>query len=131
MYCFELPARRDLSNCGRRTSQSPTIGRIKGFVVVIPCRMPERTGHRGCTADADELIAALERVITKKQAIKQGMMQQLLTGRTRLPGFTEMEVRPTSVLRQGWNAHRTWSSSSPELHEHRGSCVRLLHEPSF
>jgi type I restriction enzyme S subunit len=39
--------------------------------------------------DIDDLIAALERKISKKQAIKQGMMQQLLTGRTRLPGFTE------------------------------------------
>lgn len=38
--------------------------------------------------DADDLIATLERLIAKKQAIKQGMMQQLLTGRTRLPGFT-------------------------------------------
>jgi len=37
--------------------------------------------------NADNLIAELERLITKKQAIKQGMMQELLTGRTRLPGF--------------------------------------------
>jgi type I restriction enzyme S subunit len=40
-------------------------------------------------SDADQLIAILERLIAKKQAIKQGMMQQLLTGKTRLPGFTE------------------------------------------
>lgn len=33
------------------------------------------------------MIAGLERAIAKKQTIKQGMMQQLLTGRTRLPGF--------------------------------------------
>ena len=33
-----------------------------------------------CLDDADSLIAALERLIAKKQAIKQGMMQQLLTG---------------------------------------------------
>lgn len=39
--------------------------------------------------DLDSLIASLEHLISKKQAIKQGMMQQLLTGRTRLPGFTE------------------------------------------
>lgn len=39
--------------------------------------------------DAAQLIAALERIIAKKEAIKQGMMQQFLTGRTRLPGFTE------------------------------------------
>ena len=40
-------------------------------------------------SDADDLIAALERLIAKKQAIKQGMMQQLLTGQTRLPGFDD------------------------------------------
>ncbi|OLT94388.1 hypothetical protein BKG60_19110 [Mycobacterium syngnathidarum] len=39
--------------------------------------------------DADDLVATLECLIAKKQAIKQGMMQQLLTGRTRLPGFSE------------------------------------------
>lgn len=39
--------------------------------------------------DADALIAGLERMIAKKEAVKQGMMQQLLTGRTRLPGFTD------------------------------------------
>ena len=38
--------------------------------------------------DSDDLIDSLERMITKKQAIKQGMMQELLTGRTRLPGFS-------------------------------------------
>lgn len=39
--------------------------------------------------DANRLIAILERLIAKEQMIKQGMMQQLLTGRTRLPGFTD------------------------------------------
>jgi type I restriction enzyme S subunit len=39
--------------------------------------------------DADELISGLERLIAKKQAINQGMMQQLLTAKTRLPGFAE------------------------------------------
>lgn len=48
-------------------------------------------GQQRAIADAlknvDDLIAMVERLITKKQAIKTGMMQQLLTGRTRLPGF--------------------------------------------
>lgn len=39
--------------------------------------------------DADGLVTALERLIAKKQSIKQGIMQQLLTGKTRLPGFNE------------------------------------------
>lgn len=38
-------------------------------------------------SDADRLIESLERLISKKQAIKQGMMQELLSGKTRLPGF--------------------------------------------
>lgn len=38
-------------------------------------------------SDVDNLISSLERLISKKQAIKQGMVQQLLSGRTRLPGF--------------------------------------------
>jgi type I restriction enzyme S subunit len=38
--------------------------------------------------DVDSLIAQLERLLAKKQAIKQGMMQKLLTGKTRLSGFS-------------------------------------------
>ena len=40
-------------------------------------------------SDVDASIQSLERQVVKKRAIKQGMMQELLTGRTRLPGFTE------------------------------------------
>lgn len=40
-------------------------------------------------SDVDELLGALEALIAKKRAIKQGAMQQLLTGRTRLPSFHE------------------------------------------
>ncbi len=40
-------------------------------------------------SDADRLIESLERLISKKQAIKQGMMQELLTGRRRLQGFSK------------------------------------------
>ena len=38
-------------------------------------------------SDVDALISALDRLIAKKRAIKQGAMQELLTGRRRLPGF--------------------------------------------
>lgn len=63
-----------------------TNGSLNSFVVSLPSPAEQ---HEISTrlADADDLIAALERLIAKKQAIKQGMMQQLLTGRTRLPGF--------------------------------------------
>ncbi|MGC4966034.1 restriction endonuclease subunit S [Streptomyces globisporus] len=38
--------------------------------------------------DVDALLATLGRLIAKKQAVKQGLAQQLLTGSTRLPGFS-------------------------------------------
>lgn len=36
---------------------------------------------------ADGYVVTLEQLIAKKQAIKRGMMQQLLTGEARLPSF--------------------------------------------
>jgi type I restriction enzyme S subunit len=38
--------------------------------------------------DVDALLASLDRLIVKKRDIKQAVMQQLLTGKTRLPGFS-------------------------------------------
>lgn len=59
---------------------------IAGMRIPLPERAEQDRIVRAID-DADDLIAALERLIAKKKAIKQGMMQQLLTGRTRLPGF--------------------------------------------
>ena len=39
-------------------------------------------------SDVDKLLRSLEKLIAKKRAIKQAAMQQLLTGKTRLPGFS-------------------------------------------
>ena len=39
-------------------------------------------------SDVDALIAGLEKLIAKKRDLKQAAIQQLLTGQTRLPGFS-------------------------------------------
>jgi restriction endonuclease S subunit len=54
----------------------------------------------GALDDASALIVNLERLIAKKQAMKQAMMQQLLTGRTRLAGHRSkwIDRRLGSVL---------------------------------
>tara|TARA_B110000503_G_scaffold41606_1_gene68389 strand:- start:4852 stop:5838 length:987 start_codon:yes stop_codon:yes gene_type:complete len=52
-------------------------------------KLSEQRLIAGVLQDADATISSLESLIVKKQAIKQGMMQQLLTGKTRLPGFTD------------------------------------------
>jgi type I restriction enzyme, S subunit len=51
--------------------------------------LPEQRAIAEVLSDVDALIAALDRLIAKKRAIKQGAMQQILTGKTRLPGFKE------------------------------------------
>lgn len=60
---------------------------VKGLQIPLP---PITVQEAMATAlvDADHLISALARQIAKKQSIKRGIMQQLLTGRTRLRRFT-------------------------------------------
>ena len=50
--------------------------------------LPEQHAIAKVLSDVDGLINALDTLIAKKQAIKRAVMQQLLTGRMRLPGFS-------------------------------------------
>ena len=55
----------------------------------IPCPpSPEQRAIAEALSDVDGLLGALAALIAKKRAIKQAAMQQLLTGKTRLPGFS-------------------------------------------
>jgi type I restriction enzyme S subunit len=63
------------------------MGNIGDIPIPLP-PLPEQRAIAEVLSDVDALLASLERLIAKKRAIKQGAMQQLLTGRTRLPGFT-------------------------------------------
>lgn len=47
----------------------------------------EQTAIATALSDVDSLISALTKKIEKKKAIKQGLMQQFLTGKKRLPGY--------------------------------------------
>jgi len=54
----------------------------------------ERRAIAAVLSDVDALLDELDRLIVKKRDLKQAAMQQLLTGRTRLPGFHgEWEVK--------------------------------------
>ncbi len=68
-----------------------------GILRALPVRVPPLPQQRAIAAvlsDVDGLIGSLEVLIEKKRAIKRAAMQQLLTGRTRLPGFSgEWETR--------------------------------------
>lgn len=55
--------------------------------VIIPS-LPEQRAIAAALSDVDALIAALNRLIAKKRDIKQAAMQELLTGKRRLPSFS-------------------------------------------
>lgn len=70
----------------------------KNTLMQIPCALPsskaEQTAIAAVLSDTDTLIRSLEKLIAKKRNIKQGAMQELLTGKKRLPGFSgEWEVK--------------------------------------
>lgn len=54
--------------------------------------LPEQGRIAAALADMDELIESLEAAVAKKQDIKQGVMQELVTGKKRLPGFEKAWV---------------------------------------
>ena len=64
---------------------------INTYIIPLP-PLPEQRAIAEALSDVDELITALDKKIAKKRLIKQGVMQQLLTGKKRLPGFTEKWV---------------------------------------
>ena len=61
---------------------------IKSISLPLPREKSEQTAIATVLSDTDTLIDHLDKLITKKKAIKQGTMQQLLTGKKRLPGFS-------------------------------------------
>lgn len=77
-----------MQNTVKATVDSLRMPTFTSFELRLPPLRAEQDRVVEALGDVDELIATLERLIAKKQAIKQGMMQQLLTGLTRLPGFT-------------------------------------------
>jgi len=79
---------KEWSSSGQTGSQSNVnTAIVSKREVLLPGDMREQRRIASTLSDVDDLVNGLERLITKKQAIKQGMMQELLTGRTRLPGF--------------------------------------------
>jgi type I restriction enzyme S subunit len=65
-----------------------TLEKINKLRFPVPPTKAEQEAIANALSDADDLIEALEKLITKKRQIKQGAMQELLTGKKRLPGFS-------------------------------------------
>lgn len=70
------------------SSAQPGLSAEKLRVLKLIAPLPkEQTAIANALSDVDALLTELEKLVTKKQAIKTATMQQLLTGKTRLPQF--------------------------------------------
>lgn len=69
-------------------------GLINSCLIPLPPTETEQRAIAQALSDVDALLAALDKIIAKKRDLKQATMQRLLTGKTRLPGFSgEWRIR--------------------------------------
>lgn len=116
--------------------QEIPIATLRSFKIALPPTLDEQNAIAKTLADADALIDSLEQLLTKKRQIKQGAMQELLTGQRRLPGFVEAwaeaHIRdftdctaggtPSTREERYWGGTVPWMSSG-DLHLKRVSHV--------
>ncbi len=68
--------------------KSLSLKNIKELLIPLPPTKAEQEAIAEALSDADALIESLEQLLAKKRLLKQGTMQELLTGKKRLPGFS-------------------------------------------
>ncbi len=76
----------DVSKGGTGNQANVGVSDIEKIIIPIPSA-DEQIAIATVLSDTDELITSIDKLIAKKKAIKQGAMQELLTGKKRLPGF--------------------------------------------
>ena len=87
LYYFLQSIKSRVKTMGQQGTQSNlNANMVRDFKIPLPSQAMQRQIAR-MLGDVDLLISSAEQLIAKKQRTKQGMLQNLLTGRTRLPGF--------------------------------------------
>lgn len=102
-HCAGYFAQQVLTSWGQRQIQDAmagnaitrlTLEKINRLLFPVPPTKAEQEAIAEALGDVDALIESLERLVAKKRQLKQGAMQELLTGKRRLPGFSgEWELR--------------------------------------
>ena len=92
----QYEAIRNLSNTGNQENLNGSL--VRSIPVLLPPDA-EQKAIADALSDADALIESLEQLVTKKRQIKKGAMQELLTGKKRLPGFSgDWEIKRLGQL---------------------------------
>lgn len=86
-YILNNDVAQQMNSSNGSTMAHITKGFLENRLFAFPTSIDEQQRIAKALSDVDSLISNLEKLIAKKKNIKQGAMQQLLTGRKRLPGF--------------------------------------------
>ena len=132
-YIYQLlqqgTIQKHISKNSGATINQITNGDFKKIFVPFPTDAKEQECIAEALSDVDSMISSLEKLIEKKKAVKQGAMQELLTGKKRLPGFTgewaHMELGKYGSLMketinpQSYSSEYFWEYSMPAFDEGR------------
>lgn len=88
-YCLgsEFIIQQYISMAAGSSVQNLNKDKVSAVIIAKPS-IQEQAVIAEVLSDVDSLISSLQKLIEKKKAIKQGTMQELLTGKKRLPGFS-------------------------------------------
>lgn len=104
-YFLSESGQQQIRNVTKGGAQATvTIEDIREFTIPYP-NLKERTLIAQTLSDMDNEIEQLEKKLAKYQQIKQGMMQELLTGRIRLVDADRKEQPKTQILQERQPAH--------------------------
>ena len=95
-----------LRNQGGLAQQHFNVSELRNLVVALPPTLAEQEAIAEALSDADAFIEAVEQLLTKKRQVKQGAMQELLTGKRRLPGFEKKagyKQTPSGIFPEDWD----------------------------
>jgi type I restriction enzyme, S subunit len=99
------------------------LSELRRYPLPLP-PLPEQRAIATALSDVDALLGGLDSLIAKKQGLKEAAMQQLLTGQTRLPGFSgEWEVKRLGDLFKfsgGYSASRDQLTVEGHCYLHYG-----------
>ena len=121
-YCAHLfrhcQANKVFAKIAMQTTSVAHLGvtRFHQLQLAWPRESIEQEAIAQALSDADALIESLEQLIAKKRHLKQGAMQELLTGKKRLPGFSgKWDIHQFNEL---FTVLRNASNSRSELSKH-------------
>lgn len=137
LYTLMTPLIQNTIDSIRTVGAQPKLAltRIRQFEIPLPPTETEQWAIATAISDVDSLLDGLNRLIAKKRELHTGAMQRLLTGRTRLPGFTApwQDKRlgdHVSFLRNGVQSRAQLTVNDPVCYLHYGdihaaSSIRL------